>query len=81
MHATTGTTGTIDDASARSSDLMPSSEIKVELSATEFPHFARLVQFLEDTEDYARVCADDDLEELAIDCRADLAKLSEAWRS
>jgi hypothetical protein len=49
---------------------MPDRSLKVEISATEFPHVARLVEFLSDVEDLAQVNADEELHDL-IDARRD----------
>lgn len=49
---------------------------RVEISATEFPHFARLVDFLMEIEQFARVWDDPDLWEATRRCRADLRDYS-----
>jgi len=45
---------------------------RVEVSATDFPQFRRLVDFLHEMEDYARLTADEDLAGRVETVRADL---------
>lgn len=47
----------------------------VEVSLTEMPEFERLVQFLRDAEDLARVNADDELATLVDQTRTDLLEM------
>lgn len=49
--------------------------VSAEISLTETVPFRRLVQFLQDAEDYARLTADDELAEMVEDCRADMLEL------
>lgn len=49
---------------------MPQSHVTI--SMTEIPHFARLVRFLTDVDDYAHREVDLELKDLVEDCRAEL---------
>ena len=49
---------------------MPS--VFMTVSMTEVPQYRRLVRFIMDIEDYARLTADEDLANLVMDLRSDL---------
>lgn len=51
---------------------MPRGEVTVTVSFTETAEYQRLVWFLEDAENLARVSADEDLQQLVDECREDL---------
>jgi len=51
---------------------------RIEISLTEMPHFRRLIEFMESVERYARLYADDELEEIVESARDDLLGMSSA---
>jgi hypothetical protein len=51
---------------------MASREIKVQVDIIGRPQFQRLVEFMRAIEDYARVCADEDLQAIVNETRDDL---------
>jgi hypothetical protein len=51
---------------------MASREIKVQIDIIGKPQFRRLVEFVRAVEDYARICADEDLMALVESARDDL---------
>jgi len=53
---------------------------RVEISATEFPHFARLVDFLTDCEAHAEATGDEALARSALACRDDLTEMTRTLR-
>lgn len=52
--------------------------VNVKLSLTEFPQFQRLVDFLVECEDYARVTDDWQLGRMAAECREELVEMGGA---
>jgi hypothetical protein len=55
---------------------MASRELKIQVDLVGRPQYRRLVEFLRTVEDYARVCADEDLKRLVDEARDDLAGMA-----
>jgi hypothetical protein len=50
----------------------PSRSVSVHISLTERPQFRRLVRFLEEMESLGRINADEEIQGMVDECRADL---------
>jgi hypothetical protein len=50
-------------------------ELNIHMSFTEMPQFRRLVEFIDEVEDYARLTADEDLSDRVRHLRAELLEM------